>query len=84
MSKGLEALEKIKNNLRLFGFDEDTDNFKLLNIIEKELKALEIIKNKQVVIPRLLCWRGLSDYNFPLLPEYWLEQEEYDLLKEVL
>ena len=49
----------------------------------KEHKALEIIKKKQVVIPRLLCWRGLSDYNYPLLPKYWLEQEEYDLLREV-
>ena len=44
MNEGLEALEKIKNNLRLFGFDEDTDNFKLLNIIEKELKGKEELR----------------------------------------
>ena len=52
-----------------------------LDIIEKELKALEIIKNKKVNVPVFIqegsvynCYVG---YEVPT-------QEEFDLLKEVL
>ena len=61
MNKGLEALEKIKNNLRLFGFDEDTDNFKLLNIIEKELKRLEELDNGAYVSVHINRYNELCD-----------------------
>ena len=66
MSKGLEALK----SMWLY-IDEPTKRqFALQDykIIEKELKAIEIIKNKDCL------FKGLQD----------LTQEEYDLLKEVL
>ena len=62
MSKGLEALENIALNHNRMGNEKDFD------IIEKELKALEIIKNRQCI------FYGLK----------YVSQEEYDLLKEVL
>ena len=60
MSKGLELLEQIKLDMH---FWEEK-----IKIIEKELKALEIIKNKECI------FKGLQD----------VTQEEFDLLKEVL
>lgn len=82
MNKGLEALQKIKSNLRLFGFDEDTDNFKLLDIIEKELKALEIIRNIGILKPYETsggqCWLET------MCDATKISKEVYDLLKEVL
>ena len=63
MSKGLEVLEKLKKYMY-----PKSKMTKKLPIIEKELKALEIIKNKQCI------FKGLQE----------VSQEEYDLLKEVL
>lgn len=104
MNKGLEALENIKGNCDLFDegyqwdsefskqFDEDID------IIEKELKALEIIKNKNVMISLLKGARSLEHYNIQIEPfsrfdnhltivskiPMSLTQEEYVLIKKVL
>lgn len=61
-------------------------------IIEKELQALEIIKNKRVNVARLL---NVYKYGYTVLIyneliinkglwEYTLTQAEFDLLKEVL
>ena len=82
--KGLEALEKIRQ------FHKDWKllfNKKELDIIEKELKALEIIKKKRVDIKDLINefdWSdGLTSYN-ERTNHIPLTQEEYDLLKEVL
>ena len=91
MNKSLEALEKIKNWECFVDFELETIGEKEfgeeLSIIEKELKALEIIKEKGVDIWAL---KHLDD-------EYYVEQynavahiekpytkEEYDLLEEVL
>ena len=52
------------------------------DIIEKELKALEIIKEKEVDIKAFNDLQDLQDYNYYCSPE--LTQEEYNLLKEVL
>ena len=59
MSKSLEALQDLMNG-----------KHKIHNyyVIEKELKALEIIKKRECL------FKGLSETT----------QEEYDLLKEVL
>ena len=94
MSKGLEALEIIKNAKLIdhVKIKEGLFSNKLLDykrrygknvfseqipIIEKELKALEIIKR--------LFNRGLLKYSLEdLLYTKYITQEEYDLLKEVL
>ena len=88
MSKGLEALKEHIINLKSLGFTRCEEWLDLI-VIEKELKALEIIKKKQVNIISLLSsieWWNPSHYNdsvgCPIGCE--LTQEEYDLLKEVL
>ena len=73
MSKGLEALKR--------SFDS-WEYLKDYETIEKELKALEIIKNKEVDIKAFNDLTNLGDYNYYCEPE--LTQEEYDLLKEIL
>ena len=79
MSKGLEALEKIGET---FGIKK----MSVYKDIEKELKALEIIKNKQVDAYAVVESKSLEEMNnrfwFPN-EELKLTQEEYDLLKEV-
>lgn len=80
MSKGLEHLEILEYLVELYGhFSFD------FTIIEKELKALEIIKEK-------ICLGGLcsalqetknfEDYKVSYFTQ--LTKEEYDLLKEVM
>ena len=82
--KGLEAFEEIKIVMtKLFGGVERSE--KALNTIEKELKALEIIKNKLVSLFHLAYTDTKEAYN-DLVSEHYREltKEEYDLLKEVL
>ena len=91
--KGLEALDKIKNDdfplmvatyppipTTMNGYTKE----ELFEIIEKELKALEIIKNKNVELEYLKCCEDYEQYK--TLCSYWNEitEEECDLLKEVL
>lgn len=77
MSKGLEALKEIKSEP--FSWEKLKDS---LDTIEKELKALEIVKKKLVDVNWLKGCDELEDYNFCNNIE--LTQEEYNLLKEVL
>lgn len=51
---------------------------------EKKLKALEIIKEKEVQINRLNRSHSAKQYNLYLPKEMHLTQPEFDLLKEVL
>lgn len=95
MSKGLEALEKLycagRLDLDYVGSDEHKNDY---NIIEKELEALEIIKEKRVDVDLLMdCspydgyrhTTGLIEYNnSTTITQKELTQEEYDILKEVL
>lgn len=95
MSKGLEALEELKTETVKGGTSYIGKHFKrhYHRIIEKELKALEIIKNKKVDIHTLyrdsdIIGDTFDYYNNTMLfnrgTQYELTQEEYDLLKEVL
>ena len=68
MSKGLEALKEIKDFAKNEWEDERFD----FDIIEKELKALEIIKNNLNIDEILLAVKGVC------------KASDYDLLKEVL
>ena len=83
MSKGLEALK----NIRKVNYYEDEEEIiedcfgieKDLSIIEKELKALEIIKELPDKYKQGLVYILLNALN-----ERKITQEKYDLLKEVL
>ena len=77
MSKGLYALNRVKANLQ----DCEGNDYK---IIEKELKALEIIIKKNVDTTFLKGCLTLSEYNGSVISLNDLLQDEYDLLKEVL
>ena len=93
MSKGLKALKNI-NVLQITSKEQPPKFIRLSDVfkedyktIEKELKALEIIKKKNVNIKDLKNANGLADYNMWYLRynyDYYLTQEEYDFLKEVL
>ena len=75
MSKELEALNKIAYS---YGYDEN------IEIVNKSLKALEIIKEKRVDV-HLMFYYKLEIYNSEVPNPYMkLTQEEFDLLKEVL
>ena len=81
MSKGLEALNYLVFNCNYY---ENKDKHE--EIVEKELKALEIIKNKKVD-----CWAFISDISITSEEESLyafskkdLTKEEVELLKEVL
>jgi hypothetical protein len=108
MSKGLEALYKIANvemkeqykaTKNGFTYRVISDEYsKELKIIEKELKALEIINRKHVNVTFLkqtFLWsildeKGLREYNcnFGYDDDGYhsneLTEKEYKLLKEVL
>ena len=82
MGKGLEALERVRDNLAWYFSQENLKDFAS---IEKELKALEIIKKKRVSICMILPSSSFVEYNSFMVHEHRvLTQEEYDLLKEVL
>ena len=82
MSKGLKALEVFKDLNRDYEtwecYTEEID------IIEKELKALEIIKENRVDVYALVIAYDLNDYNEMVRNVYKITQEEYEFLKEVL
>ena len=80
-----EAVENLKEQFEILGIKENP----YLKIIEKELKALEVIKEKKPSIQ--VIWH-CEDYNaykeyleiVPIPEGKQLTQEEFDLLKEVL
>ena len=98
MSKGLEAFKELLESKRsycTYGTNNMTTqemiemNRKensLISIIEKELKALEIIKEKNVDINVFKLSNNWTEYNHHYIDfvELWLMPEEYVLLKEVL
>ena len=89
MSKELEALKRIRQETCPATYMQDFDKEECLQVIEKSLKALEIIKNKECDMRWLkYCikeYKTVEVYNNGL-PEHYekLTEEEFDLLKEVL
>lgn len=97
MSKGLEALRRIGKIHIVRGnriFDEYLIREQLqdYSIIEKELKAFDVIKNKSVDISTFGAFETYEDYEhfynmkFHLIENEMdkLDEEEFNLLKEVL
>ena len=83
MNKTLEALENIKHYDTRVGLHRDD-----YDTIEKSLKALEIIKEKQPDIYYVVKSKDYEDYlrieGMFINMNRALTEEEYDLLKEVL
>lgn len=85
--------EEVIKQLRNFGEEKGIneliliDESKVLKII-KSLKALEIIKNKEINVHALFLHLKRFDkpdgYNVIVGTKYQITQEEYDILKEVL
>ena len=93
MSKGLEALERLyKESNRAFGWEREEQHKKDKVAIEKELKRLEIIREKKVNMSLLFNTKSHWDYNdhvtraqiYLQSNSICLTQEEYNFLKEVL
>ena len=81
----LEALEVIKHTTDLDRPNELNGYHNEINIIEKHLKALEIIKNKTVIfVDMLIDSKELKEYNDYVIHCLQLTEEEWKLLKEVL
>ena len=84
MSKGLEALEDLKN--AFIGHCRELEckeNYikvceNKFNLIEKELKALEIIKDRLIVKDKGGYIQVVCEFSIPS------KSKKYDLLKEVL
>ena len=102
MSKGLEALNSLKYmacieagfNSKLITYAEEMEHNEMVeekyNIIEKELNALEIIKNKKVNIFHIWVFDDYTQYkeHYPFAEysatEDMLAFEEFNFLKEWL
>ena len=85
MSKGLEALERLYCAGRLdLCYVQSEKHKKDYELIEKELKALEIIKLKYADIGWLIRSENCSKYNLGVGSNQALKKKEYDILKEVL
>ena len=78
VEKELKEKEELQ---KLLEHERDLNN----HLITHEVKALEIIKNKNVMMHWLKVSKSLEHYNSALNKfAEELTQEEYDLLKEVL
>ena len=85
MSKGLEAYERILNNVHDIELDNPEQFDSDMLIIAKELKALEIIRTKHIDTAKLFLLTSAYWYNnFGKVEVIQITQDEYDLLKEVL
>ena len=91
MNKGLEALKFVKELPHANGGVVGNYTNKW-DIIENHLKALEIIKNKQIDVWLFNSNDNFNDYNWAIelcyhrekASDYYLTEEEYELLKEVI
>lgn len=82
MNKGLEALKKLTN----YKCSSMSEKNECKEIIEKELKAFEVVINRIIDIHDFLAFDTYSSFNQRrtlrgLTP---IPKEEYDLLKEEL
>lgn len=93
-SEALKCLDKLAKQIEL---DEDTDYWEIRNahlLVEKSLKALEIIKQKNVDVLAIKESKTLEEYNrnawevehYGRYKDYKLQltKEEFELLRSVL
>ena len=79
-----QALKDLREDAERHSFEQRQHLNKRLDIIETALKALEIIKEKEVNVFIFLHSGDLETYNDVVEDNRKLTQEEYNLLKEVL
>ena len=85
MSKELDALMRISQKfVKKEWNNKPRETEKDFELIETALKALKIIKEKEVNVFIFLHSGDLETYNDMVEDNRKLTQEEYDLLKEVL
>lgn len=80
---GLEALERIRD----FRYGKDkllVCQTEMYDIIENELKALEIINNKRIDVDWFKECNSYTAYNKSRLIYSKITQEEYELVNKVL
>ena len=82
MDKLDKALKVIYDSQDIMGGKDEF--WKAYRVIEKAIKALEIIKEKEVNIHIFRHCSDLATYNDMTEENQKLTQQEYDLLKEVL
>ena len=80
MTQGEKAIERLRNRASFMAEDYHRD----LDIIEKSLKALGIIKNKCPDIGWIIESKDFSYYLHSQRVGLPITKEEYDLLREVL
>ena len=80
MTKGQQAL----SNIARYSATHKGILYEDVKTVAKELKALEIIKEKEPDISFLYRAKDLNHYNSCVWKEQELTQEKYDLLKEIL
>lgn len=90
MSKGLKALDDLRFDVSMAQYINYLEANKECDIIEKELKVLEMLKKKKVNIFHIWVFDDYEQYkaHYPF-SEYnakkdMLTFEEFELLKEVL
>ena len=83
--KGLEALNNLVSHINEVAWQEVFEPLVNENksIIEKELKAHNLIVKKNVNIHRLLTY-SFEDYNLSVVKDWELTYAEYKFLREVL
>lgn len=79
----LQDFYKMRDTLITEGY-KDIENIKVFDKVELREIALEIIKEKRVDVEWLINTFNYIDYNDETKEKYWLTDEEYTLLKEVL
>jgi len=90
MIKEWELIKNIYGCTTILMQEEEAKETKnAFKVVEKSLKALEIIKNKQVDVCELkICIDEYEDslyqYNKRTIEKFRLTKEEFNLLKEVL
>ena len=82
----LKKIEKPKEIVGTTTLDKALEQFLIDNCpeVKKKLKALEIIKTKNVDINWLIRSKNYSKYNLGVGESQKLKKREYDLLKEIL
>ena len=97
MNRGLKALKRIKENTTCYvSQDYDMTNYDAdVEVVEKELKALEIMKNKECCISNIkgelhaddeydyYLW-CIDELDYVVHKEQILTEEEFKIIREVL